>query len=241
MNPLRRLGSEVRGWLPADAAMVAGRRTTRSVLFAAVLTAIVATGATFLITEPVVAPVPGGHGAEGSALVYGFPLPYSTSFCCMGGAGAGYGYSFGTNDSYFLNPIGLVADLGIWLAISIGCIYAFTIRKLLLSSVSGLAIALGTLLLSPLAIVAPTPAMEATLNPMGFPYAFLTHNTAGLGSVSWSGYEFSLAAAIGDSVLWAGIVMAVIGLAILGVGSRRGTPRTKPPLGTPTGTEGVEF
>jgi hypothetical protein len=142
------------------------------------------------------------------------------------------------NNSYFLDPIGLVADFGIWLAISLGCVYAFTIRRLLLSAVSGLVITLGTLLLAPLAVVAPTPALEASINPLGFPYEFLTYYTAGLGSVSWSGYEFSLGPAIGDSVLWAGIVMAVIGLAILGVRSRRGTVRTKPVPGTPVRQKG---
>ena len=212
--------------LEANLAFRAGRRTIRFVLLVAALSAVIATGATFLITEPVVAPVPGGHGAEGSASIYGFPLPYSTSFCCMSGAGAGYGYSFGMNSTYFLDPIGLVADFFIWLAISLGCIYAFTIRRLLLSAGSGLAITLGTLLLSPLAVVAPTPALESTLSPMGFPYGFLTYYTTGLGGVSWRGYEFSLGPAIGDFVLWAAVVMAVIGLAILGIRGRRKTERT---------------
>jgi len=118
------------------------------------------------------------------------------------------------NNSYFLHPMSLVADFGIWLAISFGCVYAFSIRRLLLSAASGMVITLGTLLLAPLALVMPTPASEATLNPMGFPYEFLTYYTVGFGSTSWSGYEFNLAPAIGDLVLWAGIVMAVIGLAI---------------------------
>ena len=220
---MSRLGREVRGWLPADAATVAGKRGVSFALLVATCAAIGATGATFLVTEGVVAPVPGAPGVWSSASVYGFPLPYSTSFCCGSGGGPDYSFYFGMNNSYFLHPMSLIADFGIWLAISFGCIYAFTIRRLLLSATSGLVITLGTLLLAPLSIVAPTPgSMTAVLQPMGFPYGFLTYYITWFGSVSWSGYDFSLGPAIGDSVLWTGIVMAVFGLAILGVRSRRG-------------------
>lgn len=233
MNPFRRLGKGIRGWLPSDSATAspltlhAGRRSVGFVLLLATITAILATSATFLVTEFVVAPVPGASGVWSSASVHGFPLPYSTSFCCGSGAGPGYSFSFGMNNSYFLDPVGLVADICVWLAISFGCIYAFTIRRFALSAVAGLAITLGTLLLSPLAIVAPTPALEATINPMGFPYGFLTYYTAGLGGVSSSGYEFSLGPAIADSLLWAGIVMAFIGMAILWARIRQRRLRTK--------------
>jgi hypothetical protein len=144
------------------------------------------------------------------------------------------------NNSYFLDPVGLVADICIWLAVSLGCIYAFTIRRLLLSAGSGLVITLGTLLLSPLAVVAPTPAMGATLNPMGFPYGFLTYYTASFGGFSSSGYLFDLGPAIADFLLWAGIVMAIIGLAILVARSRRRRLRTEYLPSTPTRTPELE-
>ena len=131
------------------------------------------------------------------------------------------------NNSYYLSPVGLVADICIWLAISFGCIYAFTIRRFMLSVASGLAITLGTLLLYPLAVVAPTAASDATLNPMGFPYGFLTYYTAGFGGVSSSGYLFDPGPAIADFLLWAGIVMAVIGIVIMGARSRQRRLRTK--------------
>ena len=219
---MRHLGREVRGWLPADAATVARRRAVSVALLVATCAAIVATGATFLVTEPVVAPVPGAPGVWSSASVYGFPLPYSTSFCCGSGGGPGYSFYFGMNNTYFLHPMSLIADFGIWLAISFGCIYAFTIRRLLLSAASSVVITLATLLLPPLAMVAPTPSSMATLNPMGFPYEYLTYYTFDFMGYFSKGFEFSLGPAIGDFVLWAGIVMAVFGLAILGVRSGRG-------------------
>ena len=74
-----------------------------------------------------------------------------------------------------------------------------------------------TLLLAPLAIVAPTPALEATLSPMGFPHAFLTYYTTSMpsGDIFTSGYEFDLVPAIADFVLWAGVALALVGLAAL--------------------------
>jgi hypothetical protein len=187
---------------------MSGRVSRRSLLLIVVVVAVAITGAGFLVTEFVVAPIPGSNGAAGSAVVHGFPIPYSTFFGCCSQVG-GPGASVSLDNTYYWNPVSLIADFGIWLAISLGAAYAFTLRRFLVSAASGVGITLATLMLPPLSIVAPTPSSMATLSPMGFPYEYLTYYTVGFGGVSSRGFEFGLGPVIADYALWAGVVLAV--------------------------------
>lgn len=183
-----------------------------------VLAAALITGATFLVGESVVAPIPGSHGAAGSADVYGFPIPYSTFFpCCSQVGGAGYHVSL--DNTYFWNPVGLLVDFAIWLAISLAAVPSLTVRKLLVAAAVGAGATIATLLLGPLSIVAPSAGLETSvLKPMGFPYEYLVYYVTSLpGTKNPSGYEFYLSPALADFALWTGIVLATAGVAFKAV------------------------
>jgi len=180
-----------------------------------ILASLLITGTTFLVGESVVAPIPGEPGAAGTAIVSGFPIPYATLFPCCGSVG-GRGGSIFLNNSYFYHPQNFVADFTIWLAISLGVLFTFSLSVLVLAAVAGLGVTLLTLLLAPLSIVRPTPAMETSvLRPMGFPYDYLTYYVTGLGAVTNSGYEFTLSPALADYALWTGIVATLIGVTVI--------------------------
>ena len=185
----------------------------RRILIIALLASVLATGASFFVGEFVLASVPGGHGAGGSAEVYGFPLPYATFFPCCGAVG-GAGYSVTLDNTYYYHPLSFAVDVAIWFVISVAVVSTFSIRRLLLGAAGGAGLTLATLFLGPLAAVAPTPGMEtAVLTPMGFPHQYLTYYAGGfLGNVS-SGYEFALSPALADYALWSGIAMALFGIA----------------------------
>ena len=186
-------------------------RTARSLLIALISAAVV-TGATFFVGEFVVASVPGVPGAGGSADVYGFPIPYATFFSCCLGAG-GTGYSVILNNTYFYNPLALLADYAIWLAISVVAVSTFTVRRIFLSAAMGAGITIATLLLAPLSIVAPTPAMGAVLKPMGFPYDYLVYYVSGFPEINNpAGYEFYLPPLLADIALWTGLACAIVGI-----------------------------
>ena len=213
---------------PDSKALINGHVSNKYLLLIAVVAAVVVTGASFLVTEGVVAPIPGAPGAGGSALVHGFPIPYSTFFGCCGQV-VGPGYAVSLDNTYYWNPAILMADFAIWFAISLGATYAFTLRRFLVTAALGLGITLTTLLLPPLAMVAPTPSSMATLNPMGFPYGYLTYYTGGFGGFSSKGFEFDLGPALADYLLWTGIVLAAVGLVTVVINHRkvrRGPGRT---------------
>ncbi len=195
----------------------------------AILVALLITQATFLVGEFVVASIPGGHGAAGSADVYGFPIPYATFFPCCSATG-GPGYSVALNNTYYFHQLNFVADFGIWFAISLVVIFTIAFTTLVMAAVAGLGVTLLTLLLPPLSIVMPTPASDATLRPMGFPYDYLTYYIVSFpGSPTSSGYEFALLPALADYLLWTGVAAALIGITVTILRGRHAKPRNPDP------------
>ena len=187
-------------------------RRVVSFLVISVSVALLMTVATFSVGEFVMASVSGGAGGSASATVSGFPIPYATFFPCCSGSG-GPGGSIFLNNTYYYHPLNFVADFTIWLAISLAVVFTLTLTTFVLAAGAGLGATLLTLLLPPLSIVAPTPALEtAVLRPMGFPYEYLTYYVTGLGGVTNSGYEFALSPALADYVLWVGVAAALIGI-----------------------------
>src|SRR5437762_1786725 len=77
-----------------------------------IIAALVITGATYFVGEPVVASVPGFPGSYSSAWVSGFPLPFATLFCCGGMGGPGYFVSL--DNTYYYNQFYFVSDFAIW-------------------------------------------------------------------------------------------------------------------------------
>ena len=182
------------------------RRISYQIVLYAVLGALV-TGATYFVSEGVLAPLANGGGGSASAL--GFPLPYFTFFgCCIA-----YGPPPTLLDNtYFFHPLGFLVDVLIWTAISFAVVSALTFRKLMIALSAGFGATLLSLLSPPLSLVAPTPGLETdVLTPMGFPYEYFTYYVTGLPGVSpSSGYEFSLLPAVADFALWFGIAFLVM-------------------------------
>lgn len=181
------------------------------------LAAPVLTGVTFFVTEDAAAVVPGSHGVIASpAVTRGFPVPYSVTFCC--------GIANGVNllpTRTFYYQLGLLADLAVWITVSLSCAAVLGRRRLAVGAAAGCAITLLTLLLRPVSSVAPGYGAETEiLRPMGFPYEFLTYYKGGLPSASFSGYQFNLSALVADYALWAGVALAVMGLALVLRGRR---------------------
>lgn len=201
-------------------------------LVIAILVALPITWATFLVDEPVVASIPGGGGAAGSADTHGFPIPYAYSFypgMSAGGPGTVY---VDLNNAYFYHPLNLAEDFAIWLAISLAAVSMFTFRRLLVAAGAGVGVTLATLELSPLTVVAPQPALMASLTPMGFPYEYLTYYQTGFLDAVSSGYDFNLGAALADLALWIGVAMAVVGVVTVTIKLARKAFRPLPhPLG----------
>jgi hypothetical protein len=208
-------------------------RRTAKYLAIPIIAALVITGATYVVGEFVTASVPGGHGLGGSAVIYGFPIPFVTVFPCCGGGGAS-GYSVSLNNTSFYHPLNFLADFTVWLAISLGIASTFTTKRFLAAIPSGVIVTLATLFLPPLSIAVPTPGAEtAVLRPMGFPYEYLTYYVAGLpGIKNPSGYSFYLSPALADYVLWTGVAFAVIGVTLTAIRRTRSGPPS-PSLGAP--------
>jgi len=193
-------------------------------LVISILFALLITSATFSVGEFVMASVSGGAGGSASATVSGFPIPYATFFPCCSGSG-GPGGSIFLNNTYYYHPLNFVADFTIWLAISLAVIFTFTLTTFVMAAAAGLGVTLFTLLLPPLSMVMPTPALEtAVLRPMGFPYGYLTYYVTGLGGVTNSGYEFALSPALADYALWAGVAAALLGITVKILRGRRAKP-----------------
>lgn len=190
------------------------------------LTALVLTGATFFVTEDTLAPVPASHGGYAGAVSRGFPIPYAMTFCC----GVANGVNLLPTRTFYYQT-GLLADLAIWLMVSLACVAVFGRRALAVGASAGCAITLLTLLLSPISSVAPGYGAETeVLRPMGFPYEFLTYYKTGLGLVTFSGYQFDLSALVADYALWAGVALAVAGVALLLRGRRLPVLQTSQPV-----------
>jgi hypothetical protein len=200
-------------------------------LVISIFVALLMTSTTFFVGEFVMASVSGGAGGSTSGTVSGFPIPYATFFPCCSGSGGPDGSVF-YNSTYFYQPLNFVADFSIWFATSLDIILTFTLTTFLLAAGAGLGVTLFTLLLPPLSIVRPTPALEtAVLRPMGFPYEYLTYYVSGLLGATNSGYEFALSPALADYVLWTGVAAALIGLTVKIIRGRRATPlNPEPPL-----------
>lgn len=205
-----------------------------------VLAALLLTGMTFFVTENPEAAVPSSHGAYGTAVSRGFPVPYSLTFCC----GVANGVSLLPTRTFYSRS-GLLVDLAVWLAISFACSAVFGRRALLAGLAAGGAVTLLTLLLRPISSVVPGYGAETeVLRPMGFPYQFLTYYRTGLGLVTFSGYEFNPSAVVADYALWAGVALAVAGAALALRGRRlRVLPTTlsakqKPEISRGDGGEG---
>lgn len=168
------------------------------------------------MTENPEASVPGSHGAYGGAVSRGFPVPYSLTFCC----GMANGVDLLPTRTFYYGS-GLLLDLGVWLIISLACSAVFSRRTFLAGLAAGGAVTVLTLLVRPISSVVPGYGAETeALRPMGFPYEFLTYYRTGLGLVTFSRYEFNPSAVAADYLLWAGISLAVAGLA-LALRSRR--------------------
>jgi len=199
-------------------------RRVVSFLVISVSVALLMTVATFSVGEFVMASVSGGAGGSTSGTVSGFPIPYATFFPCCSSSGGPGGYVF-FNNSYFYQPLNFLADFTIWLAISLAVAFTLTLTTFILAAVAGLGVTLFSLLLPPLSIVRPSPAMDAILRPMGFPYEYLTHYVAGFfGGANYSsssGYEFALPPALADYVLWVGVAAALIGITAKMLRARR--------------------
>jgi hypothetical protein len=151
------------------------RRAIRYLIISA-LAALILTGATFFVSEDVLARVPGdSHDSWAGATVQGFPIPYLTTFCCSIADGI---YLF--NASYYSGS-NLAADLGIWFLISVAAVSTFVLRRFVAAAALGAGVTLLTLLARPISFVAPGYGAEThVLRPMGFPYEFLTYYETGL-------------------------------------------------------------
>jgi hypothetical protein len=154
---------------------------------------LVITGTSYFVAEPA------ARGAVG-----GFPLPYVMFHSCCSP-------EWKTLSLVYDAP-NLVADVVMWMAISLAVIATFTIRRFIIGAAAGAGITLLSLLLPPLSIIAPLPASVAFLKPMGFPFEYLTYYTTVISPSSPSGYIFYFPAGLADFVLWAGIAIGIIGI-----------------------------
>ncbi|HVB95971.1 MAG TPA: hypothetical protein VND41_05160 [Nitrososphaerales archaeon] len=145
--------------------------------------------------------------AMGTAIVHGFPIPYTAYFP--------------TNESsYLYYPLNFVGDFSIWFVIFLLVASAFTVRRLVLASFGGLAVTAFTLLLPSLALATPEDLpVVCSGTPMGFPFEYLFRlDCTPFGGVS---YEFSPLSAVVDYGLWLGVAFSVIGLSFFLVASIR--------------------
>ena len=125
--------------------------------------------------------------AVGTAVVHGFPIPYAAYFP--------------TNESsYLFYPLNFGGDYLICSAVAFLVMAAFTVRRLILASISGLAVTALTLLLPSLALATPENLpLECSGTPMGFPFEYLFRlECFTSGAVS---YQFSPLSAVVDYVL----------------------------------------
>jgi hypothetical protein len=142
--------------------------------------------------------------AAGTAIVHGFPIPYAVYFP--------------TNESsYLFYPLNFGSDFLICFGVALLVMSGFTVRRLILASISGLAVTVPTLFLPSLALATPeNQPLECSGTPMGFPFEYLFRLecfTSGVVS-----YQFSLLSAVVDYVLWSGVSFA-IGLCLLHLAS----------------------
>jgi hypothetical protein len=137
-------------------------------------------------------------GAIGTAVVSGFPIPYAAYFPA-------------NESSHLFYPVNLVGDFAIWFAIAFLVTSAFSLRRLLLASLAGLALTALTLLLPSLAMATPEDIpVVCSGAPMGFPFEYLFRlNCSPLSGVS---YEFNALSAALDFGLWLGVAFSAIGL-----------------------------
>jgi hypothetical protein len=181
------------------------RRVIKYLLIPALVAVLIAS-ATYFVTLPVA-----GY------TVSGFPAPYVRFYpCCSGGGtgGASGDPSYFYDNTYLFNTLNFVADVVVWMAISLVVAATLTVRRLAIAAIAGLGITSLTLLLSPLASITPFGGAETALTPLGFPYEFVTYYTGGLLGFSYSGYYFTLSAAIADYALWTGVMLVVTGVAL---------------------------
>jgi hypothetical protein len=145
--------------------------------------------------------------ATGTAIVHGFPIPYAAYFPA-------------NESSYLFYPLNFAGDFSVCFAIVLLVKSAFTVRRLIVASICGLAVTAFTLLLPSLAMATPENLpVVCSGAPMGFPFEYLFRlDCTPFGGVS---YEFSPLSAAVDYGLWLGVVFSAIGLFFFLVASIR--------------------
>jgi hypothetical protein len=190
-------------------------RTFIRYLVIPIVAALLITGATYFVGDVVLASIPGAHGGVASAQVYGFPIPFVTFFPFHGTI-TGPGYFVSLDLTYIYHPLSFVADLAIWLAISLAVVSTFSIRRLILAVPAGFVLTLVALLQSPLWFASQAPGLQTNvLGPSGFSYEYLAYTVNGPPGLNiLSNYGLVLSPVLADYALWTGVALAVVGIAL---------------------------